>query len=72
MCGVGLEIAEDVEATVDDTELGTEVRLVAEEDIEVEVTDVVAGCCSEGCWVVWITELPRFGVIAVPEDLELH
>lgn len=73
-----LEMAEEVEATVDNTEPGTEVRVVAEQemgtlrledkDSEVEVIAMVAGCGSVGCWVVLIIDLPRLGDAEDRED----
>lgn len=56
-----LEMAE--EAAVDNTERGTEVRVVA----EVEVMATVVGCDSVGCWVVLFIDLLRLGDV---EDLE--
>lgn len=70
-----LEMAE--EATVDNTERGAEVRVVAEQeagtlrledkDWEVEVIAMVVGCGSVGCWVVLFIDLLRLGDV---EDLE--
>lgn len=63
------------EATVDTTDRGTEVRVVAEqetgtlrlEDKDSEVEVVGVGCGSVGCWVVLFNDLPRLGDVEDPE-----
>lgn len=60
-----LEEAGMEEAPEDGAVLGSRERLVVEEESGVRrldvvnfIFEVVVGCCSNGCRVVWFTELP--------------